>query len=113
VEGENAEVSDQSERIGMNEALFREVNERIEQLKGDLGGANTFDIVCECGVTECTERFSITSDEYQALRRDVHQFAVVPGHERPEVERTIEKHAGYLVVEKTDPDAAEIAEKTA
>ncbi len=108
-------MSDQSERIGMNEALFREVNERIEQLKlqGDLGGANTFDIVCECGVTECTERFSITGDEYQALRRDVHCFAVVPGHERPEVERIVERRAAYLVVEKTDPDAAEIAEKTA
>jgi hypothetical protein len=113
VAGENAEVSDQSERIGMNEALFREVNERIDQLQADVGGASTFEIVCECGTAECIERLSITSDEYQALRRDVHRFAVVPGHERPEVERTIEKHAGYLVVEKTDPDAAEIAEKTA
>ena len=108
-------MSDQSERIGMNEALFREVNERIEQLKlqGDLGGANTFDIVCECGVTECTERFSITSDEYQALRQDVHRFAVVPGHERPELERAIERRGTYTVVEKTDPDAAKAAEETA
>ncbi len=97
----------------MNEALFREVNERIEQLQGDFGGANTFDIVCECGVAECTERFSITSDEYQALRQDVHRFAVVPGHERPELESTVERRAGYLVVEKTDPDAARAAEETA
>jgi hypothetical protein len=106
-------MSDQSQRIGMNEALFREVNERIDQLQAGLGGTDTFDIVCECGVTECTERISITSDEYQSVRQDVHRFAVLPGHERPQLERTIEKHSGYLVVEKTDPDAAEIAEKTA
>jgi hypothetical protein len=106
-------VSERSERIGLNEALFREVNERIDQLQVDFGGANTFEIVCECGVAACTERFSITSDEYQALRQDVHRFAVVPGHERPDVERTVERRAAYLVVEKTDPDAAQTAEETA
>jgi hypothetical protein len=106
-------VSDRSERIGRNEALFREVNERIDQLRADLGGVNAFDIVCECGVTECTERFSITGDEYRALRQDVHRFAVVPGHERPELERIVERRAGYLVVVKTDPDAAKAAEETA
>jgi hypothetical protein len=97
----------------VNEALFREVNERIDRLQVDFGGPNTFDIVCECGRASCTERFSITSDAYRAVREDVHRFAVVPGHERPELERTIDKQAGYLVVEKTDPDAAEAAEKMA
>ncbi len=106
-------MSNRTERIGVNEALFREVNERIGRLQTDLGGPSTFDIVCECGVASCTERFSITSDAYRALREDVHRFAVVPGHEKPELERTIERHPDYLVVEKTDPDAAEIAEKTA
>ena len=106
-------MSDQSERIGMNEALSREVNERIDQLQDDLGGPNTFEIVCECGTATCVERFPITSDEYETLRQDVHRFAVVPGHERPDVERTVERRAGYLVVEKTDPDAAQAAEETA
>ena len=106
-------MSDRTERIGVNEALFREVNERIGRLQVDLEEPATFDIVCECGVADCTERFTITSAEYRALREDVHRFAVVPGHERPELERIIEVHPGYLVVEKTDPDAAEVAEKTA
>ena len=97
----------------MNEALFREVNERIDQLHDDLGSTSTFFIVCECGTAACTERFSITHGDYRALRADVHPFAVVPGHERPEVERTVAKHGDYLVVEKTDPDAAEAAEATA
>jgi hypothetical protein len=106
-------MSDRTERIGVNEALFREVNERIGRLQVDLGSPSTFDIVCECGMANCTERFQITSDEYRSLREDVHWFAVVPGHERPDLERIIERHAAYLVVEKTDPDAAEIAEETA
>jgi hypothetical protein len=106
-------VSDRSERIGMNEALFREVNERIDQLQAQAGGANAFTIVCECGALDCAERFLINGDEYRVLRQDVHRFAVVPGHERPEVERVVERRAAYTVVEKTDPDAAKAAEETA
>jgi hypothetical protein len=106
-------VSDRTEKIGMNEALFREVNERIEQLQGDAAGLNTFNIVCECGALDCTERFEIKSDDYQVLRQDVHRFAVVPGHERPDVEHAVERRGAYTVVEKTDPDAARAAEQTA
>ena len=97
----------------MNEALFREVNERIDQLQDELGTGSTFEIVCECGDAACVERFTITADAYEALRQDVRRFAVMPGHERPDVERTIERRETYLVVEKTDPDAARAAEKLA
>ena len=106
-------MSDRTERIGMNEALFREVNERIEQLQGDSAGLDTFNMVCECGTLDCTERFAITSADYKALRQDAHLFAVVPGHEQRGVERTIEQRGAYTVVEKTDPDAARAAEQTA
>jgi hypothetical protein len=106
-------MSDRTERIGMNEALFREVNERIEQLQEDTAGLDTFDIVCECSALDCTERFAITSADYKALRQDAHLFAVVPGHEQRDVERTIERRGAYTVVEKTDPDAARAAEQTA
>ena len=106
-------MSDESEKVGVNEALFREVNERIDQLHDDLGGASVFEIVCECGDATCIERFNIKSSDYEDLRRDVHQFAVVPGHQRPDVERVIETRQGYLIVEKTDLDAARAAEEMA
>ena len=106
-------MSERTERIGRNEGLFREVNERIDQLQAGQDEPNTFEIVCECGRASCTERFPITHEEYRALREDVHLFAVVPGHERPDLERTIARWEHYLVVEKTDPDAAEAAEETA
>jgi hypothetical protein len=106
-------MSDQTARIGMNEALFREVNERIDQLQGDLAGVETFRIVCECGTAGCTERFPITSEEYAALRAEATHFAVLAGHERPDIERVVATRDGYLIVEKTDPDAAEVAKATA
>jgi len=106
-------VSSRGERIGMNEALFREVNERIEQLQDELGGGGSFEVVCECGDAGCIDRFSITSEDYKALREDVHRFAVVPGHERPDIERTVDRRGHYLVVEKTNSDAARVAEETA
>jgi hypothetical protein len=106
-------MSDRSERIGINEGLFREVNERIEQLQDELGGSDSFEMVCECGDSDCIDRFTIMMDDYSAMRQDVHRFAVVPGHERPDIERTVERREHYFVVEKTDPDAAEAAERTA
>jgi len=106
-------MTDRGKRVGMNEALFREVNDGIDRLQDDLGGAASFEIVCECGDAGCIERFSITDGDYEALRSDVHRFAVIPGHERPDIERTVERCAGYLVVEKTDPDAARAVEETA
>jgi hypothetical protein len=106
-------VSEQSERVGRNEALFREVNERIDQLHDGQGGPEPFDIVCECGDSGCVERFPITNAAYEAVRRDALRFAVVPGHERPDIERVVETYERYLVVEKTDPDAASAAEESA
>src|SRR3954452_11283624 len=109
-------VSNQTgKRIGQNEALFREVNERIGGLQGSLGIAGALDIVCECGTADCTERFSISRDDYVALRDNPRRFVVVPGHEASEVEVAVAVVVGdgYLVVEKTDPDAVEVAEETA
>ena len=73
----------------MNEALFREVNERIDKLHDDLGSGDNFEIVCECGAASCTERFAITNEAYRFLREDDRRFAVIPGHEQPDVERTV------------------------
>src|SRR2546428_436054 len=77
-------VSDRTERIGANEALFREVNERISRVEEQFGQTQSFEIVCECGRTDCDERFQITHAAYSRLRSNPLHFAVVPGHEMPE-----------------------------
>jgi hypothetical protein len=106
-------MSSRDERIGLNEAVFREVNERIE------GVAETFelktqslDLICECGDGTCQVRLSMTRAEYEELRSDPHQFAVHPGHEFPDVESVVAKRKGYDVVVKNRGVPEKIAEQT-
>jgi len=106
-------MSDRTERIGANEALFREVNERISRIEEQFGQTQSFEIVCECGRADCDERFPITHAAYRKLRSEPVYFAIVPGHEVPTVEKVIERHDAYLVVEKTDDEAVEAVEETA
>jgi hypothetical protein len=77
--------------------LFREVNERIE----DLSGAASFvTFVCECTDTRCDERVSVTLEEYEHVRADGDHFFVLPGHEASDVEEVVETSDRFLVVSK-------------
>ncbi len=107
-------MSGREERVGLNEAVFREVNERIEALAETFElGSQPLDLICECGDASCLQRISMTHGEYEQLRSDSHQFAVYPGHEAPEVEKVVERRGKYnlvrkegvarLVAEQTDP----------
>ncbi len=106
-------MSARDERIGLNEAVFREVNERIEELadKFDLG-ERQLDLVCECGDANCVERISMTHSAYEGIRSDSKQFAVYPGHVYEDIEVVVERRRGYDVVRKQDPEAAQLAEAT-
>jgi hypothetical protein len=101
------------ERIGLNEAVFREVNERIETLAQnfDLGSA-PLDLICECGDAACVQRIQMTHAEFEHLRSESHQFAVHPGHEIPDVESIVERHDGYDIVSKNEGVPKLIAERT-
>jgi hypothetical protein len=100
---------DREERISHNEVLFREVNERIEELQTGAQVAQRFDFLCECGDEDCIEAVSLTLSEYEAVRAEPTQFAVVPGHEDPQIERTVESGERYSIVRK-EGEAAEVAE---
>ena len=101
------------ERIGMNEAVFRDVNERIQDVAEafDLTG-EPVDFVCECGSAECVERIALGRDEYERLRAEPHLFAVSHGHVAPDVEEVVEERKGYDVVRKFEGVPTEIAEAT-
>ena len=97
----------------MNEAVFREVNERIEDLAHSFQlDRGPLDLVCECGDASCTQQITMTAQEYNRLRDDPALFAVYPGHEVPDVEDVVEKRAGYDVVRKHAGDPARLAERT-
>jgi len=104
-------MDERARRMGLNEAMFRQVNEAVSAISSEFE-APTFEIVCECGAIECTDRIPIGNAAYAALRREPHQFAVIPGHERPEVEIVVAIEDGYYVVEKTSPEARQLAERT-
>jgi hypothetical protein len=105
-------------RIGLNEALFREVNERIEELQvGFRQEAQSVEgdkllVVCECGNVDCTERIDVPVAEYERVRSDGSHFLVTPGHEIASVERVIRVAGAYNVVEKDSGLAAALAEQT-
>jgi hypothetical protein len=103
-------VDERSRRIGQNEAVFREVNERIERLTRESQSADEpLAILCECGDEGCRERIELTVSEYERLRSDPTHFAVVPGHAEGDVETVVERLEGYNVVAK-DGVPARIAE---
>ncbi|HZD87336.1 MAG TPA: hypothetical protein VE088_04965 [Gaiellaceae bacterium] len=83
------------------QSLFREVNERIQQLGESFDLAEEpFHIVCECGNDGCHEMIELSESEYEQVRQNPERFAVLPGHEIPEVERIVGANDGFLIVEK-------------
>jgi hypothetical protein len=110
-----APMGAREERLGANEALFREVNERVAEVAERFVADESHNLInfsCECGDKACAEQIPMTAGDYEAVRADATHFAVVPGHEVPDIERVIARHSNYFVVEKQDPDAEEVARDT-
>jgi hypothetical protein len=97
------------QRVAKNEALFREVNERIKDVNLALEGDHEHDFLCECGDDDCTAPISLTLAEYESVRADATHFAIVPGHDVPDVESVVSRNERFAIVEKQSPAAARIA----
>jgi hypothetical protein len=87
-------------RLAHNEALFRAVNEEIDDLRAS-GGRRPY--VCECADADCAQTIELTGPEYEAVRATPDRFVVAPGHVMPEVEHVVARSADYTVVEKDVP----------
>jgi hypothetical protein len=85
-----------------NEALWREVNDRIEEVDEGLRVLpdDLLELHCECGNADCDARISITPDEYHEVRSDRDTFAVAVGHEDDVIEHVVKRTDRYLVVDK-------------
>jgi len=104
---------ERARRIGLNEGVFREINERLRDLdeKFPLRG-ESLELICECGNAGCDERIQLTRSDYEALRADPRLFAVVPGHEKQDVEDVVDNRTGYDVVRKHSGEPTRVAEAT-
>lgn len=96
---------DRYEKAAQNQSLFREVNERIEEL-AEQGPLGSMDIICECSDLNCAETIQIEHDEYNAIREHPNRFPIRAGHESHDVERVVDRHASYTVVEKLNSGRA-------
>jgi hypothetical protein len=99
------------ERRARNEALIREVNERIEKVDKAAVEANAgpeerfFEFLCECGGGDagdvaCEEHVEMTIQEYEKVRSQDDRFAVYPGHEQEALEWVAARNERFVVVDK-------------
>ncbi len=107
-----ASLGDRQRRLAHNQSVFREVNERIEELTQTFRETRELpSFVCECANTDCTERVSMEISRYESLRANPTQFLVVSGkgHVFPEAEHVIERTDDFWIVEKIERAADESA----
>jgi hypothetical protein len=103
-------VDKRAERIGANEALFRSINENLEDLNDAMAPlTGTFEIVCECGSVDCTEQLRVTLTEYERVRSDPALFLIRAGHSVPGVEDVVGTDHDYEIVRKREGGPAELA----
>jgi hypothetical protein len=94
---DRSELEVQRERAARNQSLFREVNERIEDLASNASFAG---FICECMNESCDEQVSLTLEEYEHIRSMSNRFFVLPGHNVDEVEDIVETSDRFVVVAK-------------
>ena len=105
-------MSSREERMALNEAASRRINEGIEQAhQGDPPGRR-MTITCECALKSCDRLIEITTAEYQEVRSDARQFAIVPEHFIGDIERIVFENDRFVVVAKRAGTPADVATET-
>ena len=97
------------QRVAMNEATFRKVNEGMEAGQDPRG---LLSFLCECGRLGCNRLIELTRAEYEGVRGDSRTFAIIDGHEIADVEDVVERHERYTVVRKRGKPEEGVAEST-
>jgi hypothetical protein len=114
-----SDVSDDEQerraRLAANEAVYRAVNEQIEELNRTLLASvaeKSLPMVCECANMNCAEPLSVEPKTYEHVRSDPTWFLVRSGHEVPDVEVIVETHDGFNVVCKNKAPGKQVAQQT-
>lgn len=94
-------MTERARRLALNEALFRRINRRI------AGTAEAWDVAdepigfyCECADSECIDRITVLPAEFERVHAASAQFIVRRGHQIDAIERIVEHHTEYVVVQK-------------
>ena len=97
------------ERLALNEAMFRDANERMVGWGERHEEALLETFFCECSDRECRQKIELSADEYEEVRSNSRHFAVAVGHANLSVERVVFPNDRYDVVQK-DEDVTEIVQ---
>jgi hypothetical protein len=97
------------ERIIRNEALYRDVNERVREIEDDMSMRGLVEAdryseyFCECGLQDCMEKVRLSREEYEQARADSRRFVILPDHLIADVERVVHREGDrYAIVEKLE-----------
>lgn len=102
--GYAAHMDAREKRLAQNEALYREINERVQQIavshEHGAPDAHEYAYFCECSNADCNLQVSLSPAEYEWVRSDPTRFVVAAGHNLPEIENIIREETDHLVIEK-------------
>lgn len=102
--------NERARRVGLNEAIFRQVNEQIRSLNEDFGTEQeTMTVICECGSSDCTDRLELPVREYEHVRSNARLYVIAKGHEILSFESVVGQADGYDVVEKDEGVPADVS----
>jgi hypothetical protein len=112
-----------------NQVVFRSTNEKIKQNFDALKSLALHEeqrefahrpnsklyYICECSDENCHQRIKLLQSTYDKIHRKRNRFIIVDGHETIEVEKVVERHPTYAVVEKfvTPPEQVPRLHRTA
>src|SRR5215212_10246995 len=103
-------AGERERRTGKNETIFRAANERMASWE-ERDRLEAFELYfCECADPACAQKVRIRGSDYERVRSDPTHFFVVPGHEVADVETVLESHPDWVLVQKDEADAREVAE---
>lgn len=99
------------EQQSRNEALLREVNERVAEVdkaaeENNLAPTGAlFEFLCECGASDgeagtCVEKVLMTINEYEQVRAEDDRFVLYPGHETEMIEWVAARTDRFVIVDK-------------
>ena len=101
-----------AERVGRNDAIFRQANEGISDAADEDEMTEEIPFLCECAEEGCTEIVRLSHEEYESVRAEATHFLNAPGHEvaAGPYGEVIERNRQYVVVRKLGEAAAIVEE---
>ena len=112
-DGQRGLTETQARRRARNQVLFREVNNRINDLNDSFGTDDYAEFLCECSDPQCNEAVKMTLDEYAAVRQSPVQFLSTPGHFAQGVDQVVMETERFWLLATLPGTPTEVATETA